>query len=98
MTFKIINNEQGHMSLKGYRIVSDAKTFWDKEVYETLVNNLGANYVDALFDDLYDGVLIQSARATTVSSIPFFLDIWTANGFRSFGRRLYHADSLKTMG
>lgn len=55
MTFKIINNEQGHMSLKGYRIVSDAKTFWDKEVYETLVNNIGANSVDALFDDLYDG-------------------------------------------
>lgn len=57
MKFEIVNNEQGHMSLKGYRLIVDetAETFWDKEVEKTLVNQRGANYVDALFDDIYDG-------------------------------------------
>lgn len=55
MKFEIVNNNQGHMSLKGYRMVSDAERFWNKEVYETLVNDIGANYVDDLFDDFYDG-------------------------------------------
>ena len=55
MTFEIINNEQGHMSLKGYRFVIDAETFWDKDVYAELARDIDINYVDALFDDLYDG-------------------------------------------
>lgn len=55
MTFEIINNEQGHMSLKGYRFVIDAERFWDKEIYEELASDIGVNYVDALFDDFYEG-------------------------------------------
>lgn len=55
MKFTIINNEQGHMSLKGYRIVSDAERFWNKEIYNQLANDISVNYADALFDDLYDG-------------------------------------------
>lgn len=55
MKFKTINNEQGHMSLKGYQIISNAQCFWDEEIRQSLIADNGNNYVDSLFDDLYDG-------------------------------------------
>ena len=55
MKFQVINNEQGHISLKGYQIISDAQRFWNEEIRQSLVANIGSNYVDNLFDDFYDG-------------------------------------------
>ena len=55
MKFTIINNEEGHMSLKGYRFILDAQRFFDEKIYNKLAADININYADACFDEFYDG-------------------------------------------
>jgi len=82
MTFEIINNEQGHISLKGYRIIPDAETFWDKEVENELERDNGINYVDNLFDQLYDG--FEPICKGSDGKLYSVLSVWVDKGFVPF--------------
>ena len=55
MKFEIINNQEGHMSYKGYRFVKNSKRFFDEKLLKKLTVFRGFNFVDAKFDDFYEG-------------------------------------------
>lgn len=55
MKFTIINNQEGHLSLKGFKLLENSNRFIDNELYNKLKNERGENFVENLKDDFYEG-------------------------------------------
>jgi len=55
MNFEIIDEREGHINDRGYRLVKGAEQQYGHEIIRELESEYGINYVDNLFDDFYDG-------------------------------------------
>lgn len=55
MKFEILNNGEGDLNFKGYKLVSSSTRMFDNDLYNHLVAERGYNFVDRQFDRFYDG-------------------------------------------
>lgn len=55
MKFEVIDNKEGNLSHKGYHFVANSERIFDENLSKKLTADRGFNFVDAKFDDFYDG-------------------------------------------